>query len=324
MSEEQEFFESVGTSKSKNAGVATSTQPTADEHGENVLITNVGSYSAWAQIDNAFHGVAQTHSNIPSGVYRCEVSSRVGPLLYKQVVSTDNLFQLPDSASQDVIKEIIKFRNLKDNFKKYGYLHKRGILLWGPPGSGKTATVNLLSNLIINEENGIALFIDHPGAASQCLQLVRRIEPNRPIVAIFEDIDALVERYGENEYLSLLDGEAQVDNIVFVATTNYPERLDKRFVDRPSRFDTIKYVGMPNEAARRFYLLNKLSALPKSTVEKFVQESEGFSIAHLRELIILTQCFEFRVDDAIKRLRVMQTKPNSASSPDKPNFGFGN
>ena len=195
-------------------------------------------------------------------------------------------------------------------------------MLWGPAGSGKTTSLMLMSNDIV-ENNGIVVQIDNPHMAAMGLELIRKIDPDRPIVALMEDIDALIERNGENAYLSLLDGETQINGVVYIATTNYPERLDKRFVDRPSRFDTIRYIGMPTTPARRLYLSTKEPSLSSEELETWVKKSEGFSIAHLRELVILVQCFGRTLNDAIERLESMRVKPpKSDDSPDKTPFGF--
>lgn len=189
--------------------------------------------------------------------------------------------------------------------------------------SGKTVCVHQICQLIVQEEGGVAILVDVPHAAAQCLQLLRRIEPDRPVVAIFEDLDALVQRFGENEYLALLDGEAQVDNICFISTTNYPEVLDARFVDRPSRFDTVKYIGMPSREAREVFLQAKAPALVNGQLEAYVEASEGFSLAHLKELVVLTQCFEYPLAEAAARLKKMQMKPSSERAPHRSNAGFG-
>jgi SpoVK/Ycf46/Vps4 family AAA+-type ATPase len=114
--------------------------------------------------------------------------------------------------------------------------------------------------------------------------------------------DALIERHGENEFLALLDGEAQVDNIVFLSSTNYPERLDRRFVDRPSRFDTIKYIGMPSAGARHLFLNAKEPSLTPEELDLWVERTEGFSIAHLKELIIAVRCFRQPFAEALDGL----------------------
>jgi hypothetical protein len=277
----------------------------------------------WARSDDNFWPASETCETLEPAFYRFGEMPNVGPCLIRTNISTDGLIVLPDTAASEVMSEFDEFWERREEFTKRGFLHKRGILLWGPPGSGKTCSLTQMAQTIIAHHGGIVCQIDHPKLASLCLGFIRKIEPDRPIVALIEDLDALVERFGENEFLAMLDGETQVDRILYVATTNYPERLDRRFVDRPSRFDTVRFIGMPSAAARRVYLQNKEPSLCGDELDLWVHQSDGFSIAHLREMVILVRCFGRPLGDAVRRLEAMRVrKPSSDDAPDRQPFGI--
>lgn len=276
----------------------------------------------WSQSDDTFWPAAETCDRLQAGFYRFNSLPNIGPCLVRTKIATDNLLELPDTASAEVLEEFARFWQLKPRFSARGFLHKRGFLLWGPPGAGKSCSLMLMAHRIV-QQDGLVCQIEHPRLAATCLGFVRKIEPERPILAILEDLDALIDRHGETEFLALLDGETQIDSIIYVATTNYPERLDKRFVDRPSRFDTIRWIGMPSAAARKMYLMAKEPSLCDAELVEWVRRTEGFSIAHLRELIILVQCFGRSLDAAVAQLEDMhERQPNSGDAPDRPSFGI--
>ena len=134
------------------------------------------------------------------------------------------------------------------------------------------------------------LLFENPQITFAVLPMIRRIEPTRPLILVMEDIDEMIGGHGEHEILSLLDGEKQIDNIVQIATTNHPERLGARILNRPSRFDERIFVGMPSAESRLAYIQNALErggleALEGAELMRWRDDTEGMSIAHLRELI---------------------------------------
>ena len=308
-----EFFERVGT-EAESSGRSTP-MPTETERS---VLHGAVTIRRWARSDDVFWPAAETVEKLEPGFYRFDSIQNIGPCLRRASTATDGLIRMPDTASELVLGEFQAFWTLRERFAERGFLHKRGILLWGPPGSGKTCSLMLMADEIIREHAGIVCMIEHPGVAAACLGNIRRIEPKRPVVALLEDLDALVHSYGETPYLALLDGETQIDGICYIATTNYPERLDRRFVDRPSRFDTVEFIGMPGKAARRVYLHAKDPSLSDAELDIWVGATDGFSVAHLRELIILERCFEWPLEKAIARLdRMRVRRPDSERSPER-------
>lgn len=260
---------------------------------------------------------------LPPGQYTVDANDTIGIFFRKEDINLDELMILPDSKSSEVISEIERFWTLEDKFRDFGYLWKRGVMLWGPPGSGKTSTLQIISKNIV-DSGGISLYVNNPDMTSRGLKSLRGVEPARPIVIMLEDIDAIIEEYGESDLLALMDGELQIDNVVFVATTNYPERMDRRFINRPSRFDIVKKIGMPSADARRVYLSTKNKRIAKKgqehELERWIAESKDFSIAHLKELIISVEVFGQTLTEAGTRLRKMGEQLSSAKS--ETAFGF--
>lgn len=248
---------------------------------------------------------------LPTGIYRVD-ADQMGPFFARTKVVTDNLIELDDAATTRVLTSIRKFWQSRNEYVKRGVLYKRGILLWGPAGSGKTATLALLMQDLLRM-NGLVFICQHPGVLGAMLSVLRRIEPNRNVIVVLEDVDELVARFGEHDLLALLDGESQIDNVVNIATTNYPERLGARIINRPSRFDERILVDMPNAAARTKYLahITKDENMTTEELHRWVKSTEGFSVAHLRELVVAVFCLGQPFDDVLERLSKMQYQPKA-------------
>lgn len=328
MTSNSDFAKQIGTAVRSSSGsklqFETAAPIPSESSKQNAIAPNP---KRWATSGPMYWGAPETVEALPAAFYRVHMTQDMGPVLHKQDLHTDNLLELPDAATTAIIREFATFWQVGDKFREYGFLHKRGFMLWGPPGSGKTSCLQLLIKKLVTDHSGIVVAIDEPHSAGAALQIARRIEPDRPMICVLEDFDALVERHGENQFLAILDGEAQVNNVCFVATTNYPERLDKRFVDRPSRFDTIMYIGMPSAAAREAYFSAKDPALKDSPDEmaQWVRKSMGFSLAHLKEMIVAVRCFGQSLDDVVSRLEEMhERQPTSEDTPERQGAGFLN
>lgn len=269
-------------------------------------------YVQWVVLPNGrFAAAGASAGELPVGAYVIQ-STPDGIFFESKTLLTDTLIDLGNSNSLRVIEGIKLFWKRRERFLQRGILYKRGILMWGPPGSGKTATLALLVEDLIRQ-GGIVLLVQHPALAVQGLRQLRKIEPTRPLIVVLEDVEEIISSFGEHDLLALLDGEHQTDNVVNIATTNYPEHLGARIINRPSRFDEVVKIGMPSAEMREAYLHHVLrTEREEYPIGLWVEDTEGMSIAHLKELVVAVTCLEQPYEEVISRLKTMKTTPRSS------------
>lgn len=287
---------------------------------------NPKGYCQWTEASpGTFMAVGRTVPTLVSGVYAID-QDRGTPIFIQREMNVDDLIEFPDSKSDRILTEIEDFWTKGAVFKQYGYLHRRGYLLYGDPGGGKTCLVQQVIKRIINA-GGIVFLCDHPTLFGEGLATYRKVEPDRQIVCVFEDIDAIIEQHGEDEILSLLDGEGQVNKVINIATTNYPENLDKRITGRPRRFDRIIKIGMPKPDVRRSYFEKKLK-ITGEDINLWVKKTDGFSFAAMAELVISVKCLGHPFEKQVEVIsNLMANRPKSSDSGDEEDkpvaAGFG-
>ncbi len=273
-------------------------------------------------LPGVYEACGTTHRQLPAGAYTCSLNQYGEPQLLAKDLQVDDLIDFADSLPSQILKEIENFWALGDTFQRYGYLHRRGYLLYGPQGSGKSSVVHQVVHRIIKAGH-VAVFCEHPGVLTRALELFRKIEAERPLVCMFEDIDAIIEIHGDSELLQWLDGSHQINKVINIATTNYPERLDRRIVSRPRRFDRIIKIEAPVAHIREVYLSKKLPDLAGTELEKWVTITDGLSFAALAELVISVACLGNSLEDTVRVLRTLDDQhPSSREFERSGTMGF--
>jgi SpoVK/Ycf46/Vps4 family AAA+-type ATPase len=270
---------------------------------------------------------------IPTGFYNIGYdSNQAKHFVRKTSYTTDNVLELPMPETQAILKDITGFWTKEQEFKKYGLTFKRGVLMCGPAGCGKSHVIQLIIKYLIEREKGVVFKLETPQDVETYSNFMHStfkiIEKTRRIVTIIEDIDGLFHagKATETLLLNILDGMNHMDNIVYLATTNYPEELAERIMNRPSRFDRIYEIGLPNDEVRKFYLENTLlpEDLEKIDINLWVKESDKLSIAHLRELIVSTVIQGNPFEEIIKMLQEQnKNRHHSKRFGGAKTIGFG-
>lgn len=249
---------------------------------------------------NGWSGIGKTKKRLREGFYEATIDGSGTPQLIKKPLKTDELIRPKNPLLKEVLDEIEAFWQKEDTFKEHGFLHRRGYLFYGPPGSGKTALVQIIMADLI-KRGGLIINGARPAFLEIVLPVIREIEPDRQIICLFEDIDAIIQHQGDEHLLATLDGESQVDKVLNLATTNYPEKLDKRIKNRPRRFDRVLRIDMPEAQIREQYFSIKLG-IKDDELKEWVEVSDGFSFAGMSDLVISVKCFNMSLKEAAEKV----------------------
>lgn len=191
-----------------------------------------------------------------------------------------------------LIQHVIFVIKDKERAKKYRLATPNGMLLYGPPGCGKTFVAEKFAeetgfSYILVKASDLASSFVH-GSQEKIAQLFKQAEKNAPVVICFDEFDALVPdrsnpgaQYtaGEvNEFLSQLNNCSQ-RGIFVVGTTNRPDRIDPAVL-RTGRMDKLVFVPLPDKEARREMFLIHLKDRPfkpeEIDADKLADMTDGY------------------------------------------------
>ena len=231
------------------------------------------------------------------GVY--EVIEGVGGPTVNKVSLTEFTKPILNEGYQDVLLEDVKkfFKNEKF-YKDNGFTYKRGLLLFGPGGTGKSSLIKYIGTQVDVPTLIVSAKIDMDSLLKELIDVSC---PNGCVVAI-EDIDG-IEMYKRSELLNFLDGFSSPKKCYFIATTNHIDKIGYAIANRPSRFDMVVEVPAPNKEARRELIKHYFKGEEKNIdMEKVLKETDTFTGAFIKELYILYKVNQISIEEAIKRL----------------------
>lgn len=198
-------------------------------------------------------------------------------------VTRDDVF-LEESLKKEIYRSIDEFFTDSGSFfQTYNIPYRRGILLYGKPGNGKTTLVKSIANSI-TAPVAYWQITEHTSSYSvhEVFSTVNRMTP---MTLVIEDIDSMPVEV-RSVFLNTLDGATSKDGIFLIGTTNYPEKIDPALINRSGRFDRAYEIKLPTSDLRLGYLEKKKMRqfISEEDLTRLAILTDGFSYAQLNEL----------------------------------------
>lgn len=239
-------------------------------------------------------GLAQIGVFKPVSIMSCWTFSHVDVGKNNTPILNDNLLELLN-------KEIASFLVNEKMYKEHNFEYKRGILMYGPPGNGKTSFIKSfvrdLNAMVIMASANDYEEVDFLGKFLSDNKHDKMLK-----VIIFEDVEVM-NSMCRSRFLNLIDGMSRLHRVIFIATTNFPEKLDIGISQRPSRFDMMIEVNAPNAETRTKLIKKLFKDIDARTLCKVVKETEGFSGAYFKEIYTLHKLMNIDIETAVRELK---------------------
>lgn len=278
---------------------------------------------------------AVTQYPVKAGIFTIGTAGQT--MVLKQSGFTEQTVLEEYVSTKDISDKIDTFFNKLDVYKKYGMDPKRAMLLYGPPGMGKSVTLaKVCKEYAKRDDTTIVIWPSDKFEARHVKDFLKRFDYNtnkiEKLFLIIEDLGGVENadggrRYSESSLLSLLDNVERTFTIptMILATTNYPENFLENLVNRPQRFDDVIEVKRPTPEFRAKFLefFSQGSATESAKEAIKDRKYDNFSVAHTKEVVIRSALYDITLEEAMVSLLAQSTKATKGFTNSRGSVGIG-
>ena len=222
----------------------------------------------------------------------------------------ENLIAWDTDVKAELKRNVIDFYRAMPKLEALGLNSSRGIILAGPPGTGKTmigkwlAASTGMTSILVSAE-----MIRNRGSIKYVYQRARKLSPSLIIVEDIDTTGGMDRRVADHpllgEFLQCMDGMVKNNGVITLATTNHSKSIDPAIADRPGRFDRVIEVGLPGLEQRQRILERKIEGIEKhksvttKVLKSIANRSKGLSGAWVIEIVQFAQVLALSRDEGL-------------------------
>ena len=241
------------------------------------------------------------HSKVDSSIWTTTLSRRR---------ECGDLIAWDDDVKAELKRNVIDFYKAMPKLQALGMNSSRGIILAGPPGTGKTmigkwlAASTGMTSILVSAE-----MIRNRGSIKSVYERARKLSPSLIIVEDIDTTGGMDRRVADHpllgEFLQCMDGMVKNSGVITLATTNHSRSIDPAIADRPGRFDRVIEVTLPGLEQRQRILERKIEGIEKHTsitkklLKSIANRSKGLSGAWVVEIIQFAQVLALSRNDEL-------------------------
>ncbi len=258
---------------------------------------------------------------MPAGFYRVKNKLMTDRVLFVPMEVPEQDRYVPRTDGSDRISSDLRtFFESVELYEEMDVIHRRGALLFGPPGNGKTFSIIRCLKTLCDEEDLLVFYI-HPEENNlrEFFEL-NALFRDRSTVVVMEEITEFAKR-DQQLLLNFLDGEFRWSRHYNIATTNYPEELPGNLVDRPGRFDMLIPVDHPDAEERRRFLKHYLDT--DHVPDDLVEDLADYSIAYIKEMVLRSRLYDRSLREVLEEFQEQKRKIRNEFNRTSESLGFG-